>query len=796
MVRSMAPRIFHFDSFTVETEGSTIRRNGELVKGPQGEKLKPKAVRILIFLMEKQHRTVLTKELRVFFRQAHDDAEKDKEIARYIWYLRHCLDGDRDDYIKNISKPRDGKQEGGYRFVKPARVENVDIPDDGHDKRFWNVPFQRNRRFIGRSSFLKALHRDLYQNRLQVLCGLGGMGKTHTAVEYAYRHGKNAKRKGYAHVLWLFADSKQSVIAGFTGIAILLGLPESKSNEGTVITEGVKRWLEHSKSWLLIFDNADNPTVLHGFIPSTYPGHILITSRSCSFENISAPQRISPLSTTEACSFLMKHTGLKYSSTAMALAERLSGLPLALEHAAVYIREQEIGFETYFDSFIESPLRLLEKRVKTWITAEERQKKTVATTWLPNFQAVKKECRASSETLCLSAFLAPDVIPFDVLEVGGVRAGGFLQSFLSNPKNQPRPVDDLLAPLARYSLIDKNPAKSGYTVHPLVQEVIRERMPSGIRDTWQKRTIATVAAVFPRSVRTKDWPLCDRLIPHVFACARHISELNLRSTTVARLLNDAGYYLKERARYEESERLYLQALEIRKRISTARNHAAAETLSNLGVLYRMWGQYDRAAEFLQQALKIYGQRHPETPAVLNRLAVVYRYENKGRVREAEPLYLRALKMREGSLGKEHPLTATILNDLGGLYRDLGQYKNAEALLTRAFEIRKKEFGLEHPDTVQTLNNLGKLYCMQKRHEESARALWQALTIREKLFDLDHPNVAQTLDNLGRLCIAQGKQQEAVPLLERALRIRRQRLGETHNLTLETQQRLHEISNTQ
>ncbi|HEY6252399.1 MAG TPA: tetratricopeptide repeat protein [Candidatus Angelobacter sp.] len=677
------------------------------------------------------------------------------------YYLASSEAGYEELYRRLTNQPRVKRPVLGKRKSLPPRQRQS---QSAKPNKPWNVPQERNLVFTGRDDILAQLRGDLLKYRRQALSGLGGIGKTQIALEYAYRH-----HDYYTAMLWTFADSEQSVNTGFANFAKLLDLREKESAEQAVIINAVKRWLQENDNWLLVFDNADTPGILAQFLPQQSKGHILLTSRAHVFQNLGILKalEVSVLSPQAAVEFLLKRTakeGTAESKEAEVLAKELGYLPLALEQAGAYIHENGSSFKDYLSAYQKQRLKVLERQGPALGNPQQQQKRTVATAWEINFADIEKNSPASADLLRLSAFLAPDAIPLELLEKGGDKMGDLLASALAKVKDDPLIVDELLKPLTSYSLIRRNPENRSFSIHPLVQEVVRDGMAQEVEKSWAERTVRGLNSAFP-DVQFQNWQDCDRLIAHSLVCAELIAKYNFEFAPTTRLLNQAAFYLVERARYTEAESLYRRALAIREKVLGPEHPDTALSLNNLATLYDDQGKYEEAAPLHRRSLaireKVLGPEHPHTALSLNNLAEHYR--TQGKYEEAEHLYLRALQIDEKALGRDHPDTAVDLNNLAALYYGQSKYAEAEPLYRRSLAISEKVLGLEHPHTARGLNNLANTYNAQRRYEKAEPLHRRAVEIAQKALGPQHPRTILYTNNLIICCRDQGKLKEAEEL---------------------------------
>jgi transposase len=552
----------------------------------------------------------------------------------------------------------------------------------------------------------------------QAISGLAGMGKTQTAIEYAYRYAD-----AYQVILWVQAETRAVLVADFVTLAEELHLVKKAEHKQDEAIRAVKRWLQEQTGWLLILDNIEEFQLLREFLPSKSTGHVLLTTHFLSTGPHIERIDLGKMEPEEGALFLLrrarrlgpKDTLVYASSTDRSMALEISllldGLPLALDQAGAYIEETASPVSHYRNLFQRHHAVLLGLRdLSGGLNADHPL--SVSATLSFSLERMKWVNPVALELLHLCTFLHPDAIPEELLLEGGVDLSPELQSC----KQDPLKMDATIADLRRYALLQRNPDARTLSLHRLVQMVIRDRMDEAAQRRWATRAVQIVNRVFPQVEYWVTSSQCQRYLPQAQICATLIEAWDIRSTESARLLVQLARYYSQLALYEQAESLLRKVLALLKDHVGATYPAEAEVQQLLGWLYSLKENYAEATWCLRQAVAIHERASEPDHLIMAGCLVdlASLYFKQGKWVEAEPFCLRSLHIHEQLERPAHHALTLSLHNLGSCYCGQGKYTQAEPLLRQAFEIWKMTLGEGHPRTRQAEQDLAKCEVRQER----------------------------------------------------------------------------------
>jgi tetratricopeptide (TPR) repeat protein len=648
-----------------------------------------------------------------------------------------------------------------------------------------NLPFASlGSLFKGREEVLDTLHKALTAEAGaataivgRALHGLGGIGKTRLAVEYALQH-----ESEHSALLFLRADTPAALDTSLAALAgpDILDLPEKDAREDAAKIAAALGWLAAHPGWLMIVDNVDDPTAVAAvdkLLARLSGGKVIVTGRAGNFPASLRKLELGVLDRPASIAFLLERTDDDRARSpddaklAQELAGELGGLALGLEQAGAYIATERVGFARYLTLWRDKRATVLGWFDKTLMSYDHDT--GLAATWATSVDRLTPDARRLLERL---AFLAPEPVPASLLDVA---APGDPEGFDARAAR---------ANLFAYSLVSRaaveagKAAQDGFAVHRLVQDFARRSMSEARRGQALREALGWVDAAFvgnPQDVRS--WPVLDPLASHARAIAQYADETGVTEPT-AKLFNDLGMLLKEKVRYADAESFFRRGLAIGEANYGPNHPNVAIGLNNLADLLQDLGRFGEAEPLVRRALAIHEACHgPDDPAVatdLNNLARLLQKTN--RLSEAESHCRRALAIDEAARGPYHPIVANRLNTLASLLHYSDRHIQAEPLYRRALEIDEASYGPNHPNVARDLNNLATLLHDTRRHTEAEPLFRRALAIDEANYGPSHPLVATRLNNLASLLHYTGRRAEAEPLFRRALAIDEASYGPDHS----------------
>jgi tetratricopeptide (TPR) repeat protein len=631
-----------------------------------------------------------------------------------------------------------------------------------------NLP-QRNLNFSGRSELVEGLRANGLERssatvtQIQAVHGLGGVGKTSLALEFAHRYASD-----YDLIWWVGAERSAAIARGLVALARRLGI-QGRANQGETI-QALWEQLRGRNRWLLIFDDVEDPKDLESYRPPIGGGRVLITSRHRAWGQMARPVLLDVLPREESVGFLSRRTGEQDVAAADAIAAELGDLPLALEEAAAFIEETGVSLEQYLQLVRERMAELLE------LGEPPDDEQRVATVWSVSLERVHDEAPAAEALLKLCAFLGSDDIPRDLLSEHATQ----LPQPLAGTAADVLAYKRLVGAAARYSLLTVTPNRLG--MHRLLQAVVRSHIGGEQERTWAQLAVELLVASFPDQPReVASWPACQELLPHALQVAEHAKRLHVNQEATGRLLDRSAIYLHARGQYQQARPIADQAATLTESSAGPEHPDLADRLDTLGRVLRELGDYSEARALFERALTI----HQTTSGVDSESVAVMRNElgrvlrDLGDLLGARSQFEQALTIGEQALGPTHPDVATRRDNLGRVLQDLGDLSGARSQFEQALTISEQALGPTHPDVATRRDNLGRVLQDLGDLSGARSQLEQALTISEQALGPTHPTVATYRNNLGLVLQDLGDLSGARSQLEQALTISEQALGPTH-----------------
>jgi NB-ARC domain len=318
----------------------------------------------------------------------------------------------------------------------------------------------RNPNFSGREEWLDTVCHTLGHDKpvvvAQAIVGLGGIGKTQLALEFAHRHADD-----YEIVWWIRAESVALRNEDLLALHKRMGLPDREGDTILDRLSTLRRALEATSHWLLVFDNVEETQILQDILPRLGGGHLLITSRLREWHAVALEVPLPVWSSVESRRYLAQRTGLPDDPDLQGIADFLGFLPLALEQAAAYMVQAGVGAAKYFSLLQRAGLEPLDVQGAS----------AIATIWDVSIRAVRTRSQEALALLQLLAFMPPDNVSGAGL-VG--RSGISMPARLAGVLRDETTLNNAVSVLRSYSLVEAS--QDRIHIHRLVQLVVSHRL--------------------------------------------------------------------------------------------------------------------------------------------------------------------------------------------------------------------------------------------------------------------------------------------------------------------------------
>jgi DNA-binding SARP family transcriptional activator len=619
----------------------------------------------------------------------------------------------------------------------PVTAEAPRSPTTVSRPQVWRAP-TRNPHFTGRDDVLTELRRRLRAEEatlaVQTLYGLGGVGKTQLAIEYAHRFAAD-----YDLVWWVDAEQPVLIPDQLAGLAARLGLPAAATVTDTV--DRLLAELRHRDRWLLVFDNAEHPRDVAAYRPDG-AGHMLVTSRTPGWGALGGRMEIDVLSRAETIALLRSRIPALDTELADKIAASLGDLPLAAAQVAGYLEQTNLPAADYLRRFRTCRADLLARGDVLGYQGR------IDTAWALSLERLGRDDSAAVQLLELAAFLAPEPIPLSLVS----DHARVLDEPLRTTAADPDALADTVGALVGYSLVRRHP--DDFQVHRLVQEVIRRQLPPDRQRTTAAQVVALLAAASPGDPEDPaSWPAYARLAPHVLASV----PLADRAPAGRRVLLETARYLQARGDSHGS-RAVCETLVDRWRSLLGRDDP--DTLgiaSTLTLTLTGFGELEAARalgeDTLERCHRVLEPDDTTTLSTATALSLVL--VQQGQVEQARALAEDTLRRSRAAHGPDHTTSLLAASVLTGALVLSGEAGRARPLGEDTLARSQAKYGANHTTTLGVaavltmgLTQLGEAEAARSLGEDTLRRTREVVGSRHLITLLTAAGLTMALAQLG------------------------------------------------
>ncbi|WP_158920278.1 tetratricopeptide repeat protein [Streptomyces broussonetiae] len=650
---------------------------------------------------------------------------------------------------------------------------SIKDPGDANSRKgLNNLPAPDNEHFIGRENVLVRLGEILNNGAgviTQTIHGLGGVGKSRVALEYA--------RKGVADrslTWWITADSEGSLNHGLATSALAVEPTLSAALDTEQLSAWAMKWLQTHDDWLLILDNVEDHTLARSFTGRFTRGKVVLTSRRRhGWAGIGQELEIDTLSRDASVELLARVASIARVETQGDLndiASEVGDLPLALLQAGAYIAQTKISPSQYLKRLRSHPYRMFSTGGD-----EQDPARTIARIWNITLDAVRERDPGSVPLLELLSFYGPQSLPRYVLR---------------DALDDEIAVDEALRALSAYSMISLSGEE--VSTHRLVQAVVRSRTnnfdPHNDRITRLSGTPAKALELLSAALPKPDVPLkyrreWSKLIPHVEAFCSYGPRTS-SGTEFGELLHAAGTFYRNQHQGERAIELHKRALELVNGHDDLK--LKAKRLTYLADAHRVNGDFTTALEIANQAVQLSQETHGELsfenidPLLIRALISHTTGDSDGAVADMQLMHEILRNNPVDTVRDDTFLHAMTLS--AAIAETAGLYEQGLEVLKGALQIVERYGDKAREAKVSCLSALAVLYRHLDRPQKALTAAKNAYQISQEIYDEGNLSHISIIINLAGVYKSLNRYSEAIALAEKALRLAVENLGENNSFT--------------
>ena len=561
------------------------------------------------------------------------------------------------------------------------------------------------------------------------LVGLGGIGKTQVALQFAYS--VKANKQEYS-IFWVAALSEASFEKAYAEMAHKLGVKKSKEDEDVKDLVHHHLCSEEAGKWLLIVDNADDVEVVMGsngkhginrYLPKSESGRVVFTTRSREVAVAVAGSDIIDLremTKEEATAFvetsLTRKELLQDEATTVELLRELTYLPLAIAQAVAYLNQNQISVRKYLvllRGTEQSKVSLLSRGFHDR-TRYEGLQNAVATTWLVSFAQIQRSDKAAASILGFVSCIEPKAIPRSILpEVG--------------PEEE---MEHAIGTLRGYAFLSQRDEEM-FDMHSLVHVATWVWLESeGLIEQTTRDAIRHIEKEFPRRDRTRreKW---RGYVPHGLRVLNRSSWCQMAERYD--LFMTVGFCLYLDRRFKEAIICFEAASEWRREHFTEDDDSRLSSEHALASAYLEDRQIKEAIEIFEHvvAVKKRTLADEDHSRLSSEHVLASAYLDDRRIKEAIEIFEHVVVVRKRTLGEEDHSRLSSEHELARAYMDDRQIKKAIEIFEHVVAVQKRTLADEDQSRLVSEHELARVYLNDGRIKEAIEIFERVVAVTKR-----------------------------------------------------------------